>query len=87
MKMLKVLFLLASITLIQMQNGCLYGGDVYTCGAKVPSGQYCNACSLSSYSCVYCLCSNYFSCSCNYANYCKNAVLFDFVNNTANFTK
>ena len=47
---------------------CRYGADYYECGAKTPSGQYCNfaSCTPSSGTscCQVALCSNYFSCVC-----------------------
>jgi hypothetical protein len=46
-----ILFVFALFTIIQSQ-GCWYGGNLYTCGAKVPSGQFCNACKMT-YDCVF----------------------------------
>lgn len=58
---------------------CHYGNDLYECGAKLPSGQYCNFAScdygVGSSCCQVVLCNNYFSCTCgngHSTNECKN---------------
>jgi hypothetical protein len=78
----KILCLCIIIAVVAGQGGCYYGGYLYACGAKVPSGQYCNWLGQSpNYNCGWWLCSNYIGCDCyDTPTYCKNP-------SPVNFTK
>lgn len=51
---------------------CKYEDRAYTCGARLPSGQYCNEC-VSAAGCIPCICTNFMNtCDCRGTGVCSN---------------
>ncbi len=69
---MKVCFLILSMCILNIAAECKYENNIYTCGARLPSGQYCNEC-VSSAGCIPCICTNFMNtCDCRGTGICTN---------------